>query len=203
MNNDDIVQALHFRHACKLFDNQKPISSQDIDTILEAGILAPSSFGLEPWQFVVTADSDLKSSLQKACFNQPQVSSCSHFIAIAGRKDVRADQPYLEKCLDRFGANKEAMKPVIEGFLNRLDDKGYEAWVAKQCYIAGTQMMFAAAGLGIDSCPMEGFMPPKVHKVLGLEKHLFIALVIPFGYRQEEPKRGKMRFAKDEILIYK
>ena len=201
--SSDIIKALQFRHACKVFNTDKRISQIEMEAILEAGRLAPSSFGLEQWQFVVVATQELKEQLHPLCFKQPQITSCSHLVAIAGRLDVKVRSPYLEQCLQRFGDNMATAKPMIEGFIKRLDDDSYQAWVAKQCYIAGAQMMVAAATMGIDSCPMEGFLPHKVHSALGLGSHLFIALLIPFGYRLEEPKRDKMRFALSDIVQYK
>jgi len=50
---EKILDAFNFRHACKLFDTEKIISDEDINFVLETARLSPSSFGFEPWHFVV------------------------------------------------------------------------------------------------------------------------------------------------------
>ena len=201
--HEKITNALHFRHACKVFDNSKKISKEHLDLILESGRLAPSSFGLEQWKFIVVSDDETKKSLEAACFKQPQIVSSSEVIIIAGRKDVVVGSDYTEECLKRFGDNYEVMKKTIDPFLKRLDEASNKQWVHRQCYIAATQMMMSGALLGIDSCPMEGFLPDKVDQILGLGDNLFPAIIIPFGYRKEEPKRGKMRWDLSDIVQYK
>ena len=49
---EELLQAFHFRYACKHFNPNKKISDKDFQTILETGRLSPSSFGFEPWQFL-------------------------------------------------------------------------------------------------------------------------------------------------------
>jgi nitroreductase len=87
-NNFDL--AMDFRHACKLFDDTKKISDDDMMQILEAGRKSPSAFGMGPWKFLVTTDDKLKAKLKPACKNQIQVTSCSHLmIILAAIKSVK------------------------------------------------------------------------------------------------------------------
>ena len=63
MRREDIRDALNFRYACKLFDESKKINEADFDLILEAGRLAPSSMGIEPWKFVVLQNEKLRQEV--------------------------------------------------------------------------------------------------------------------------------------------
>ena len=67
---NDFTKAMEFRHACKLFDETKKIDTQTIKSILEIGRLSPSSFGMEPWKFLVITNEKLKEQLRPLCWNQ-------------------------------------------------------------------------------------------------------------------------------------
>ena len=192
--------ALEFRYACKKF-NEAKIPKEKLESILNSARLAPSSFGLEQWKFIVVQDQAIKEKLAPACFAQPQITTSSDVIVVVGRNDVRKGTDYLEKCLGRFGEAKETMRPIIEGFLDRLDDGNYHEWVSKQCYIAASHIMLSAASLEIDSCPMEGFIPAQVDEILGLGKDFFTSIIIPVGYRADSP-RPRQRWDINDLVEY-
>ena len=196
---DKFQQALQFRHASKKFDGRR-ISQENVNYILEAGRLAPSSFGLEPWKFLVIQKDENKEALLPLCFHQKQITTCSHIILILGRLDLYPESTYIIKSLDRFGNNAKTMEKIIVPFLEGMDDFNLKSWIHRQCFLAAQNMMMAAAFKGIDSCPMEGFLADKMHKNLELDNNVFIALVLPFGYRTEDPKRSKMRWELTELV---
>jgi len=199
---NETQKALNFRFACKIFDKTKKIPQDILRDILDAGRLAPSSFGLEQWKFLVVQDEKIKLQLLPACYNQEQISTCSDLVVILGRNDVRKDTDYFLKCLDRFGDNREVMKNTLEGFISRLDDREYDNWVSKQCYIASSHMMIVSASLGVDSCPMEGFDAKKVYNILNLKDDVFVATLLPLGYRKDNPKREKERYPFQDIVSF-
>ena len=57
---NNFTKAMNFRHACKVFDDTKKISDEDMKFILEAGRKSPSSFGMEGWKFLVITNDELK-----------------------------------------------------------------------------------------------------------------------------------------------
>jgi len=98
---NDFSQAMDFRHACKLFDENQKLSEEEMDFILEAGRKSPSSFGQEPWKFLVITDETLKAKLRPLCWDQPQITSCSHLVVILAAIDaVKPDSGIPAK---RFG----------------------------------------------------------------------------------------------------
>lgn len=200
------LDAMNYRHACKLFDTTKKISEEDLDFILEAGRLSPSSFGVEQWKFVVVQNEELKEAIEKVAWNQKQISTCSDLLVILARKDVRSSDTYTQKQLSRWGLAPEAYQGflgVYQGWVDGRDDHTIEMWSEKQCYIAAGNMMSAAAFIGIDSCPIEGFEFEKVDALLGIDTSVYqSALVIPFGYRQNE-QRSKHRLSFDEVVEFK
>ncbi|MBE0495139.1 MAG: NAD(P)H-dependent oxidoreductase [Campylobacterales bacterium] len=199
------LDAMQFRHACKLFNDQK-ISKEDLRFILEAGRVSPSSFGVEQWKFLVVQNEALKKEIEAASWGQKQISTSSDLIVILARKDVRSSDVYTRAQLRRFGLAEEAFNGFMEiykAWIDGRDDQSLELWSEKQCYIAAANMMSAAAFIGIDSCPIEGFDAAKINAMLGIDTAVFhTALLIPFGYRASE-QRAKHRLSFDEVVEFR
>lgn len=200
------LEAMNYRHACKLFDTSKKILPEDLNFILEAGRLSPSSFGVEQWKFVVVQNQGLKEAIEKVSWNQKQISTCSDLLVILARKDVRSRDAYTQKQLSRWGLAPEAYQGLLgvyKGWVDGRDDHTIEMWSEKQCYIAAGNMMSAAAFIGIDSCPIEGFEFEKVDALLEIDTSVYqSALLIPFGYRASE-QRSKHRLSFEEVVAFK
>jgi len=199
-NNLNIKDTFMFRHACSLFDKDKLISDSIMDDILLAGRLSPSSFGLEPWRFIVIKNKSLQEEMEPLCYNQPQISSSSHIVAIIGREDFKENDTYIDECVDRLKENQDKVRKTIKTTMSYNQD--IKSWASKQCYIAGANMMTVGAIKGVDSCPMEGFIPDKIAEFLELKDFEFPSLLIPFGYRAKEP-REKIRWCSDKIIEYR
>ena len=199
------LEAMQFRHACKVFADRK-IQQADLEFILEAGRLSPSSFGIEQWKFVVVQNEALKKSIEAVAWNQKQVTTCSDLVVILARKDVRSSDVYVQNQLGRWGLDKDAYAGLLglyKNWVDGRDDHTLEMWSEKQCYLAAANMMSAAAFIGIDSCPIEGFLSDKVDEILGIDRNVYqSAIVIPFGYRINEGK-GKCRLAFKDVVEFK
>ncbi|MBB3111278.1 nitroreductase [Paenibacillus phyllosphaerae] len=210
-----LMEAFYLRHATKEFDPSRTISDEDFEVILEAGRLSPSSVGYEPWQFVVIQNPALRERIREASWGaQKQLPTASHYVAILARRNVRYDSDYVDYICREIKQMPEAILakvPVIykefqENDFHLLDsDRALFDWSSKQTYIALANMMTAAALLGIDSCPIEGFNFDKVHQIFedeGLleDGKLDISVMVAFGYRSQEPKRPKTRRPMEEVV---
>ncbi|MDR0408355.1 MAG: NAD(P)H-dependent oxidoreductase [Campylobacteraceae bacterium] len=209
---NEFMKAMEFRHACKLFDDKKKISKKDIGTILNAGRLSPSSFGLEPWHFLVIENAKVKEALGAACWNQPQVTTCSHFVILLSKKAkfFKKGSEYLDESFDRRAKDEKSLKNIQKAFDNFIKkDLGTDVtnWAKMQVYIAGANMMNAAAFIGIDSCPMEGFNAKALRKAIIKnvpsfdKKNYEIAYTLAFGYRVEKQKE-KIRWPLEKIVTF-
>lgn len=195
-------EAMKFRHACKVFDETKKISDTDMNFILEAGHESPSSFGMEAWKFLVITNEDLKAKVRPACWDQVQITSCSHLvIVLAGIDSVKVESGEVERRFKRSGKDKETLEFYMNIYASHLEktlssDENIYAWTAKQAYIAAGNMMTAAAIRGIDSCPIEGFDKAQVEEILGLDTTKYqLGMVLPFGYRiNEQPAKTREPF---------
>ena len=187
------MEAMDFRHACKIFDETKKVNDEDMNYILEAGRKSPSSFGMEAWKFLVITNEELKAKLRPACWDQPQITTCSHLVVVlAGIDCVRPESGEVERKFKRREMPQEKLDFYIGLYAGHLkdtlsSDENIYAWTAKQTAFAAGNMMTAAAVKGIDSCPIEGYDKEKVEEILGLDtKKYQLSLVIPFGYRINE-----------------
>ena len=203
-NREEYMEALHSRHATKLFDTTKSIDEDDLTYILEAGRLSPSSFGIEPWQFLVVQDDSLKKKLQDASFSQEQIGTASAVVVVLARKDLHINDGYVEKLLRREGDEfyENFAKDFYSGYTNSLNEEQILNYADKQCYLASMNLMNAASILGIDSCPVGGFDSDKVSELCKIDsKKYAVSLVIPFGYAQNKiPIKHRRVF--NEVVKY-
>ena len=187
------MEAMDFRHACKIFDETKKVSDEDINYILEAGRKSPSSFGMEAWKFLVITNEELKAKIRPACWDQVQITSCSHLVIIlAGIDSVKPESGEVARKFKRREMPQEKLDFYLGLYAGHLKDtlssnENIYSWTARQTYIALGNMMTAAAVKGIDSCPIEGFAKEKVEEILKLDLSKYqLSCIVPFGYRINE-----------------
>ena len=203
-------EALDFRHACKLFDETKKISDEDIRYILEAARKAPSSFGQEGWKFLVITNDELKEKLRPVCWNQPQITTCSHLvILLVAIENLKPSSNIPAKRFARRDLPQDKIDAYVKLYESHLSSTGVLdndntvlAWGAKQSYIAMANMMMAAAIKGIDSCAIEGFEKQKVEEILALDTTKFqVSCILPLGYRvNTQPEQKRLSF--EEVVEF-
>ena len=206
--NKTFNEAMDFRHACKIFDENKEITDEDIKFILEMGVKSPSSFGMEPWKFLVITNEELKAKIRPACWNQVQITSCSHLVIVLAAIDsVKPESGMPEKRFTRREMSQENLDFYMNLYSTHLKnnlstDENIYSWTSKQTYIAAANMMTGAASLGIDSCPIEGFDKVQVEEILDLDVTKYqLSMVLPFGYRINE-QSTQLRLAYEDVVEY-
>jgi nitroreductase len=201
MGKDQLIEALNFRHACKLFDTTKQISNDDMTFILESARLAPSSFGMEHCRILHIKNKDVKKELKPLCWNQNQIDSCSDLIVLVAKHKEVASKEYYSKMFERRGLDENSKKIYIEKYENYINSlKSIKCWSEKQCYITASNIMNYSALIGIDSCPIEGFEKRNIEKKLGIDDTAeSIALLVALGYRLNS-QSAKIRLALNEIV---
>ncbi len=205
-----ILEAFSFRHACKEFDADKKIAAEDFDFILETARLSPSSFGLEPWRFLVVQNQELrKKMLPHVWGGQKQLPTASHVIVTLVRKTcfMKYDSAYVQGFMRRVQKLPEDAVQMRTEVLKKFQEQDFALleseramvdWGGKQCYIALGNMMTAAAMIGIDSCPIEGFEQGALQQLLAREMSIDLnawglPCLVAFGYRKAEPAKPKTR----------
>jgi len=199
----EFSRALEFRHACKLFDETKALARADLDYVLEAGRLSPSSLGLEPWRFMVIEDRVLRRRLRPACWNQTQITTASAVIVVLALKaELAPGSGYARKMLGRLVSSPDQLDEAVQIY-HDIARGDVAAWSIAQCHIAAADMMLAAAVIGLDSCPMGGFEPEAVAEVLGIDRtRVEVALLLALGHRVE-PQPSKHRLPMADLVEYR
>lgn len=216
LDKSSIIEIFHSRHACREFDTSKKILKEDFLFILEVARLSPSSFGLEPWKFLVCQNEDHRKAIVEAFWGgERQFLTSSHLIFALVRKShfMHFDSDYVQKSM------REIMK-LPEDILNYKSDRyrifqetdydllGSERalvdWATRQLYIPLANMMTAAQMIGIDTCPLEGYNRSRAEELLeerlGVDNEKFgLAYGLALGYRVKEP-RSRMRHELNEIV---
>lgn len=192
MANQQIKEALEWRYAVKRFDATKKISAQDWNTLTESLALAPSSFGLQPWKFIVVENPEIREKLKPVSWGQTQVTDASHYVVLAARDGV--DEKFIQEYINRVASVRGIPADTLEGYKNMMIDNLAKApqdkmaqWAKRQVYIALGFVLETAALLKIDATPMEGFDPGAYDKILGLEGTGWNSVVtVALGYRHAE-----------------
>jgi nitroreductase len=210
MSHRSLLDGLQWRYATKHFDAQKTIPSDIWKQLEESLILTPSSYGLQPWKFVVITNPELKTKLLPHTWGQKQVVDCSHFVVFASKTTI--DHEYIDENFKRTeevrGVPAEKMKGyrdmIVKNLVHDARAGDIEEWASRQCYIALGQFMLACSLLHIDACPMEGFVPAEYDKILNLTtRGLTAAVCCAAGYRAETDKyatAAKVRFPAEKLV---
>ena len=198
---------LDWRFATKKFGPKKKVSAKNLAKILEAIRFTPSSHGLQPYHIIIVTDQKLKEQIKKYSFSQNQVTDCSHLLVFCGRIDIKKR---INDYVEFASAGDKLKKLALQNFklakmqtVGKLKIAGALEWSAKQTYLALGFALAACAELKIDSCPMGGFLPKQVDKLLKLPSHLKSVAMLPIGYRAQGPAKPKFRYPKNDLFSEK
>jgi nitroreductase len=210
MTNEQLLAALNWRYATKFFDATKKIPTDVWKTLEQALVLTPTSYGLQPYKFLVISNPAKRAELLPHSWGQKQVVDASHFVVFTARTEMK--EADVDKLIQR---TKEVRKPP-EGAFNPYRDmmlgdvvngprgKTAHEWAARQAYIALGNLMTCAAILGIDACPMEGLVPAEYDKVLKLAGSGYATVVAcALGYRSASDKYAsltKVRYETADVV---
>jgi nitroreductase len=210
LNPTELLQALEWRYATKVFDPAKKIPAETWQALERALVLTPTSYGLQPYQFLVIGDPVKRTALVPHSWGQKQVVDASHFVVFTAKtKMTEAD---VDKLISRIssvrGVPAESMTPfwnmMIGDVVKGPRGKIAHEWAARQAYIALGNLMTCAAVLGVDACPMEGLVPAEYDKVLNLDGSGYATIVAcALGYRSPDDKYAKLakvRYDANEVV---
>lgn len=212
--NRTLIEALNKRYATKLFDNTKKISLENLNTIIEAARLTPTSYGLQLMKIVVVNCPKLREKLLPYSYHQKQVVDASHLLVLCSYSSF--EKEHIENYIKNIAVtrNININSPQLQGFKKMLNSfrqnnssQKHKMWMKNQQYIVLGNILTSCALLGIDACPMEGFVSEKYDEILELDKdNLNSVLVIPIGYASKDDKYKKLkkvRVSTKDYVVYK
>lgn len=208
MDGKILLNKLGHRYAVKRFDSSKKIPAEIWNQLEESLVLTPSSYGLQPWRFVVVTDSETRKELRKHSWNQSQIEDCSHLVVFMAKESVsEADiDHYIDRIVEIRQVPRSSLDEyrsmmigdLVKGERSRMIDQ----WASKQAYIALGNLLTSAALLDIDACPMEGIDPVQYDRLLKIEGYK-TRVVAAVGYRSDQDVFAnfkKVRFPREEIV---
>ncbi|HVU09116.1 MAG TPA: NAD(P)H-dependent oxidoreductase [Verrucomicrobiae bacterium] len=210
MDTKILLNALEWRYATKIFDPAKKIPADVWQTLERTLVLTPTSFGLQPYRFLVINDPARRAELLPHTWNQRQVVDASHFIVFTSRTKI--SEADVDRFIKRISEVRNVPVETLNGYrsvmvgdvVHGVRGKIAHEWATRQTYIALGNLMTAAAVLGVDTCPIEGFVPAEYDRLLHLKDSGYASVVCcALGYRSSEDKYAKLlkvRFATDELI---
>jgi len=205
----ELLESLNFRYATKVFDPTRKIEAETWAALEASLVLTPSSFGLQPWRFIVVNSSEIREKLKTSSWGQSQVTDASHLVVFTARTDL--SQQDIDAWIRRLSdvqstplENLAGYAGMISSFSASMSQSEKQAWNTRQVYIALGQLMTAAAVMKIDTCPLEGISPADYNEILGLKDTGYTAVVAcALGYRSPDDshaKAKKARFAAETLI---
>jgi nitroreductase len=206
MTNEQLLAALNWRYATKVFDATKKIPDDVWQTLEQALVLTPTSYGLQPYKFIVVQNAGKRAELLPHSYRQKQVVDASHFVVFAARTDMKEQDvdKFIKRTTDvrKLPANAlDAYRGMMMGsVVNGMHDQQAHEWAARQVYIALGNLMTSASILGVDTCPMEGMVSAEYDRVLNLKATGYATVVAcALGYRAADCKYASLAKVRYEI----
>jgi nitroreductase len=209
----ELLAAQRWRYATKAFDAARRIPAEQWQALEDTLVLTPSSYGLQPWRFLVIDTPALRQELRPHSWDQSQITDCSHLVVLLAKRTITAADA------DRFVASIAATRgqdlAALETYRQMIQvdliegprAAEIERWTSNQLYIALGNLMTSAALLGIDTCAIEGFSPAEYDRILGLEDSDFRSRVAcACGYRSQVDKYAslpKVRYPASELIEHR
>lgn len=212
LSPEKLIESLEWRYATKKFDTEKKINEKTWKCLEEALILSPSSYGLQPWKFIVVQNQEIKDQLRAVSWNQSQVSECSHHVVFAIKEKM--DEEHITHFINHTAKVRGLDPAGMEGYKKMMigdlvtggRSQMISEWASRQVYIALGNFMTSAAVIGVDTCPLEGINPAKYDEILGLTGTGWrVVVACPAGYRSAEDKYAstkKVRFNSKELIVH-
>ena len=210
ISTTQLTDALQWRYATKSFDPAHKISAETWAALEKSLVLSPSSFGLQPYKFLIITSAAVREKLLPATWGQRQVVDCSHYVVFTARTAMAAEQ--IDALIARIAAVRGIPAESLKGYremmigsvVNGSISKIIPEWATRQAYIAIGNLMTSAAVIGVDACPIEGFEPEKYDDILNLKGSGFASVVCcALGHRAAGDKHAglaKVRLPDEELI---
>ncbi len=195
----ELLSSIGGRFACRKFHG-RPVESHALDLVLQAGRIAPSAFGMEPWRFIVVASPAARARVAAACFGQEPAVGAPVLIAIVAQYGVlQPDSAFVEARLTAEAGGSPPSRELRDMYREFYAQIEPRSWALAQCNFAAAQMMVQATGSGLATCPIGGFDEAALTAALDLARGEAPALVLALGHCLQ-PQGERRRRGMDELV---
>ena len=211
--SDTLLKALEWRYATKAFDASRQIDAATWGALEQSLVLTASSYGLQPWKFLVITDAAIRSELRPHSWNQSQITDCSHLVVLLKKRTITAAD--ADRLIHSIATTRGIEANVLDGYrqmiqVDLIDGPRSQLigqWAGNQVYIALGNLLTSAALLGVDTCAIEGFSPPDYDRILGLDNSDYQSCVVcACGYRSDDDKYAslaKVRYSASDLIEHR
>jgi nitroreductase len=209
-SSDTLLNALQWRYATKAFDAERQIDTATWASLEQALVLTASSYGLQPWKFLVITDAAIRAELRPHSWNQSQITDCSHLVVLLKKRTITAAD--ADRLIHTIATTRGIDTSVLDGYRQMIQvdlidgprSQIIQQWASNQVYIALGNLLTSAALLGVDTCPIEGFSPADYDRIMGLESDDYQSCVVcACGYRSTDDKYAslaKVRYSANDLI---
>ncbi|MCI7765862.1 nitroreductase family protein [Helicobacter sp.] len=202
MQKEAFSKIINQRYSCREF-KESLLKREDLEYILEAGRLSPSSLGLEPWKFLVVQDSNKKEEISKIANYQGHVKKCGAIIIILARLDF--GEYFIPKLQARGMKEEELQKRInlYKPFIENMNEDEKLHYAKEQTYLALGNLANAACAIGLGSCIVGGFDSKALDFYLKLDttkERSSIMLIV--GEYENKAISQKVRFSEEEVITF-
>jgi nitroreductase len=207
MNTIEANELLHVflqRKSVRKYDSNKKIPKETLMKILETSTLAPSSWNLQHWRFLVVESESSKKRLTEIAWNQEQVADCSTVVIVLGDKEAYRNSEKIFSEQVRMNLMPEELKEHYVRSLPTMfqnKPKFAEQEAIRNASLASMQLMLVAKSLGIDSCPMIGFNEVELRESFNIPTEFVPVMMITLGYGVESA-HPTIRLPLEDIVTY-
>ena len=207
------------KHLTRYFDPSKRIPEETFQQLLRYLRTSPTTINIQPNRFHVLETQDGKDKLADALVgrfadNAEKVRNASHAIVFTTRKDI--PDTHLQEIFEKERADGRFADPEIQkgweaGASNfvEIQTKNYGGdvlhWLEKNTYLVVGATMMAAASLGVDATPMEGFDRATMDAAFDLtDTDYTTTLLLVLGYPDEArvSRQPVSRFDAEKIFTH-
>lgn len=212
-STETVLDQLNWRYATKTFDASKKLNTDQWGLIEASLHLSASSYGLQPWKFIVVQTPEIRAKLREASFGQGQITDASHLVVFTTLTTV--DEAYVDRYFQQIAATRNVEVSSLDGYksmimgtvANPSNASNFPAWAQRQAYLAMGTLLTAAAIINVDTCPLEGLSPAEYDRILGLENSAYRTVAaVAVGFRSDQDKyqhAKKVRFPINEVIEYR
>ena len=156
----ELFETIERRRSVRAFKG-KPVKKEYLTRILNAAILAPSAGDIQPWEFIVTTDAEVRRDLATAALGQDWMEEAMVIITVCAKEDASA---------------------------LRYGERGSRLYCIQDTAAAAQNILLASTALGYGSCWVGAFDEDEVRRVLKIPKGIRPVAIIPIGIPGETPE---------------
>ncbi|MDY7081365.1 MAG: nitroreductase family protein [Halobacteria archaeon] len=193
-------EAIETRRSVRNYEDGE-ITDEQLRELFDAVRWAPSSYNLQPWEFLVVRDDENKERLKECAYGQEQVTEASAVVVVFGDTDRgrRARTVFFDQ-YEKGYRSEERAEELVETM--ETESRDNEAWAKQNATIAATTLLYAARDMGLASCPMGGWDADAIVKEFDVPSALVPVLMVTLGYPDDEAfeRERKYRRSTDDIV---